>query len=63
MAEGFIVDYAHGAVFPAHWHPGAPQKSFLYKTKVDRDELYATTAYRCSECGFLELYAAEKGKV
>lgn len=68
MEPGFVPTSKGGAsMFPAAWHPGAPDadKSFWEKVttgaegaKIDPDQLVPILAHRCSECGLLQLYAS-----
>ena len=68
MEPGFVPTSKGGAsMFPAVWHPGPPdsEKSFWEKVttgaegaKIDADELVPISAYRCSGCGLLQLYAS-----
>ena len=57
MEEGFIPDFGHYEyVRLLKWIEGKPEKSFWKGMKVD-EELGATlSAYRCRECGYIELY-------
>jgi hypothetical protein len=61
MAQGFVPDHSHGAVFVVSWLEGEPEKSFWTRTKAS---LYGggvpIGAFRCGNCGFLELYADQK---
>jgi predicted nucleic-acid-binding Zn-ribbon protein len=58
MAQGFVVDATHGGSSNSHWAPGAPRTSFWTGVKVP-DGALAIGAFRCSQCGYLEFYAAE----
>ena len=57
MARGFIPDAGHGQVFIAGWHEGVPRKALVRKTKVDLRQGIPIAAFKCSECGYLEMYA------
>jgi hypothetical protein len=57
MIQGFITDYSHGAVQPAQWLEGPPQKSFWMGTKVAAKDLVPVGTFRCPSCGYLESYA------
>ena len=57
MEQGFVPDFAHGAIVVSSWHAGQPKKSFWRKTKVTFKEGLPLGAFRCSSCGFLEFYA------
>ena len=60
MEQGFVLDNTHGARVVSQWGAGAPLKSFWLGTKVPNDTLVPIGAYRCSSCGYLELYARQE---
>lgn len=57
MEQGFIMDFAHGALLVSQWAKGPPTKSFWTKTKKPKDGMLPVGTFRCSGCGFLESYA------
>ena len=57
MVTGALVDRGHGQSFVAAWQEGAPVVSRWFGLKVWRKQLVPTTAFRCSRCSYLELYA------
>lgn len=63
MERGFTVDMGTGDVLNvgarhvSKWAPGAPLKSFLFRTWVPKNSLPIGT-FRCATCGYLESYAA-----
>lgn len=57
MVDGFIVDHSQAATIVATWVEGQPTYSFLGNAKVDRKAQYKVKAYRCEQCGLLNLYA------
>ena len=57
MEQGFVLDNTYGARVVSRWVAGVPQKSFWVGTKLPDEELVPIGAYRCSSCGYLELYA------
>jgi hypothetical protein len=62
MEIGFIPDLSEVIAYQASWHRGqAKANQFLgLKTgtvKVDRTKFVPVTAYRCSGCRLLKLYA------
>ncbi len=62
MEKGFIPDSAHGpSVHKSKWHRGEPgEMKFLgmpLGMKTDSEAMYDITAYRCTECGLIRLYA------
>ena len=60
MEQGFVLDNSHGTRIVSQWVAGAPLKSFWLGTKVPNDKLLPIGAYRCSSCGYLELYARQE---
>jgi hypothetical protein len=60
MDQGFVIDNTDGGGRNVtQWAAGAPRKSFWLGTKLPDEELVPIGAYRCSSCGYLELYARE----
>lgn len=57
MEQGFIVDTTHGGHFVSRWMRGAPKKSFIFVTQIDKNECIPIGTYRCKACGYLESYA------
>jgi len=57
MSQGFVLDNTHGGNVVSRWAAGAPQKSFWFGTKLPDEDLVPIGAFRCTSCGFLELYA------
>ena len=58
MDRGHIPDLAHGAVRPSAWAPGeAVGQGFLGGIKYKAKVTIPLSAYRCSACGYVELYA------
>lgn len=61
MEQGFIPDYSHGGtVAVGSWHKGLPKKDFWTRTKAIRWEGIPMAAFRCSACGFIEIYSREE---
>jgi predicted 2-oxoglutarate/Fe(II)-dependent dioxygenase YbiX len=56
MAEGTLADYRRNAVEPSEWVDGRAASSF-WTGRLKNDERFEVTAFRCSQCGFLKLYA------
>lgn len=61
MVRGFIPDFAFGVTLVSSWHEGAPQKSSWKKTKASARMGIPIEAFRCSNCGYLALYANGQG--
>jgi hypothetical protein len=57
MHQGFVLDNNQGARVVSQWAAGAPRKSFWLGTKLPDEDLVPIGTYRCSSCGYLELYA------
>ena len=57
MKQGFVLDNIPGGRIVSQWAEGAPLKSFWTGTKLPDEDFIPIGAYRCSSCGFLELYA------
>ncbi|HEY0514391.1 MAG TPA: PF20097 family protein [Thermoanaerobaculia bacterium] len=57
MVEGTLADYRHRSVQPAEWMEGHPESSVFGTVK--NEERFEVTAYRCTHCGCLKLYAAK----
>jgi hypothetical protein len=52
------------AVLTAGWHPGVPNDSGFWSfwNHLGMKKQYTILAWRCEECGFLELYAPKLQK-
>jgi hypothetical protein len=55
MVEGTMADYRHSTVAPEEWINGQPEVSWTGAVK--NEERFQVTAYRCTRCGFLKMYA------
>ena len=60
MEQGFVLDNTHGGRLVSQWAAGAPLKSFWVGTKLPDAKLLPIGSYRCSSCGFLEMYARQE---
>jgi len=57
MAQGFIADKSGGfSREVSEWVEGVPEKGFLGESAPAERRIPIST-FRCSACGFLELYA------
>jgi hypothetical protein len=57
MVEGFIPDFCHGnSRQQPFWVPGKPVTSYWMGLKLPASQ-YPVAAFRCPECGSLELFA------
>jgi hypothetical protein len=60
MEPGHIPDMAHGTILQSSWVQGHPTvRRFLGGIKYDRKSTVPIIAYRCTRCGYIELYAGE----
>jgi hypothetical protein len=59
MAEGYVPDRGHAAVYKSVWVSGKPEKSFFGGVDIDGKSTIVITTFRCLACGFLESYANE----
>lgn len=64
MAEGIVLDHDEGLVRESTWHEGTPPVKTMFGFKIsglgykpDNESVYKIVAYRCPECGLLNLYA------
>jgi len=57
MVQGFIPDRAHTGSFLMRWHEGRPKQGFWNEMKCRWSRTLPIAAFRCEECGYLELYA------
>lgn len=57
LIQGFVVDHTHGGVTASAWSSGEPTKSFWTGLKLGGPVLQIE-AYRCDQCGRLELFTA-----
>lgn len=58
MIEGWIKDSTYGGVAQSSWVPGKPERSFWGRLKFKKEQLHPITAFRCTKCGYLEIYAS-----
>ena len=60
MEEGFFLDVqgsASNAKAASVWVQGPPQETFWTGIKLSGRDQKQVVAYRCTSCGYLELYA------
>jgi hypothetical protein len=62
MVEGFLPDFAHYAspVEPV-WVEGKPKRGRFFNTLKLPPEQFPVRAFRCPQCGSLELFALPGG--
>ena len=59
MERGHIPDVGHGQVVLSSWAPGEPvRQRFFGGIKYRSKAVLPITAYRCTGCGYIELYAS-----
>jgi len=58
MQEGFLVDSGMASLGVTHWYGGPPKmRSFGRGIEVIGKQMKRVAAYRCEQCGTLELVA------
>ncbi len=59
MVPGFTTASTNGGTFtvPPFWVAGPPERSMWTGSKVRGKETHPFVAYRCTRCGFVELWA------
>lgn len=62
MVRGFIPEVIVGETQVTTWSEGAPEWAFWGGAKGSGANPIPIGAYRCSECGYLELYARPEFK-
>jgi hypothetical protein len=61
MTEGVLpVYFAEGNVTPGFWVEGKLDSSWLGSVLRDRNAKYLIEAYRCPQCGLVQLYATQR---
>jgi hypothetical protein len=61
MENGYIPDHGHGRVYESSWYAGAPEPSlFLGDIKWPKGSKFPLEAYRCTQCGYLMMFARRK---
>jgi hypothetical protein len=59
MEEGYLLDLTHNGIpRQAQWVEGRPQYVLKWFLSAPRRGRRKVTGYRCTSCGYLELYAA-----
>ena len=63
MEEGFLLDRRRGfSAYAGEWVEGAPEKLlFPGRVKFLSKRRLAVSAWRCTRCGAVQLYAAPAG--
>lgn len=57
MEEGFVLDSSRYGIGVSRWVEGTPEKSLWHGMKTKGKRQMDVTTYRCTRCGYLELYA------
>ena len=60
MEEGFALDETYGEKKQGQWVEGEPKKSIWTGLKLGGRKKLPISAYRCMECGFLDLFARDE---
>jgi hypothetical protein len=60
MVQGFMLDRGHSNLIQVGtWAEGPPKKSFWGNIKLPKSKSIPIGAFRCSSCGYVELYALD----
>ena len=59
MEAGYLPDAGYSAQEIGRWASGSPKKNLWSKTKIAK-ETVPICAFRCTGCGFVELYARDE---
>jgi hypothetical protein len=58
MVEGTILQKLDGLMVPIDvWVQGEPERTLLGSTRLPADRTHSLRSYRCSDCGFVELFS------
>jgi len=60
MHEGFVPDHHENTTRLGVWVEGPPEFSWLGNLKIGYRPQYALRAYRCPQCGFVQLFAIDR---
>jgi hypothetical protein len=57
MEPGHIPDMGHGVILQSSWAAGLPERRrYLGGIKYNKKQQIPMIAYRCTRCGYVELY-------
>jgi RNase P subunit RPR2 len=60
MVQGFMLDRGYSKpINVGEWIEGHPKKSFWTNIKLPKGKSISIGAFRCSSCGYVELYALD----
>jgi hypothetical protein len=61
LVEGFVLDHGHGDTRRIGvWVEGTPEMTFFGNAKVDNRANYYLEAFRCPQCGLVQMYANDR---
>jgi predicted nucleic-acid-binding Zn-ribbon protein len=60
MIQGFVPNYFHNNMKITNWCEGIPNKSILGGVDSKSDVNIPIGAFRCQNCGYIELYAKQE---
>jgi Domain of unknown function (DUF6487) len=66
MVLGFVPDFSEGGVLVGHWYEGRPKRSVwtgIKGLRASREKALPIGAFRCSGCGFVELYSGPQFEI
>ena len=58
MEQGFLLDNTSGGIANAEWASGEAKRSKWMGVRMKGRRKLEITAYRCIDCGHIELYTA-----
>ena len=59
LEEGFIGDFTDGTVKQSTWFEGKATDEYGFGLRVEHRGRLPIEVFRCTGCGFLEMYAPE----
>lgn len=57
MERGFVADTAHSSRRPGVWAEGLPESGIFGIKQFRKRRRFVIQAWRCTKCGWLDLYA------
>ena len=63
LDQGYgLLDQGHGKILVNRWATGEPHPSWLFGLRTEDQTVREVKGWRCTECGFLEMYAQGMSK-
>lgn len=63
MESGVLLDRSQAWIFPAIWADGPVERTAWGNLKPKDRRLYRVAAWRCTGCGYLELFAQRQAEL